>query len=32
VTAHLTYQTGSQCSSSEYDFEIWLIYDGASNL
>ncbi|MCI0550084.1 MAG: hypothetical protein L0287_03945 [Anaerolineae bacterium] len=31
VTAHLTYQTGSQCISSEYNFEMWLIYDGASH-
>ena len=27
VTAHLTYQTGSQCNSSEYNFEMWLTYD-----
>lgn len=31
VTAHLTYQTGPQCNSSEYDFEMWLVYDSASN-
>lgn len=31
VTAHLTYYTGSQCNSSEYDFEMWLVYEGASN-
>jgi len=32
VTAHLTYQTGSLCNSSEYNFETWLIYDSARNL
>jgi len=31
VTAHFTYYTGAQCNSSEYDFEMWLAYDGASN-
>jgi len=31
VAAHFTYLTGSQCNSSEYNFEMWLIYDGASN-
>jgi hypothetical protein len=30
VDAHLTYYTGSQCSSSEFNFEMWLVYDGAS--
>lgn len=32
VSAHLTYHAGSQCNSSEYNFEMWLVYDGASNL
>ena len=27
VTAHLTYYAGNQCNSSEYDFEMWLLYD-----
>lgn len=31
VTAHFTYYTGAQCNSSEYNFEMWLIYDGASH-
>jgi hypothetical protein len=31
VTAHLTYYAGSQCNSSEYNFEMWLIYDAADN-
>lgn len=31
VTAHFTYYTGAQCNSSEYNFEMWLVYDGASN-
>ena len=31
VTAHLTYQTGSQCVSSEYNFEMWLNYNGDSH-
>ncbi len=31
VTAHFTYYTGAQCNSSEYDFEMRLVYDGASN-
>ena len=32
VAAHFTYYTGLQCNSSEYDFEMWLVYDSASNL
>jgi hypothetical protein len=32
VQAHLTYYTGAQCTASEYDFEMWLIYDGATTL
>ena len=32
VTAHFTYYAGSHCNSSEYDFEMWLIYDGITNL
>jgi hypothetical protein len=31
VIAHFNYYTGGQCSSSEYDFEMWLIYDGMTN-
>jgi hypothetical protein len=31
VDAHFTYYTGSQCNSSEYDFEMWLIYDDATH-
>jgi hypothetical protein len=31
VAAHFTYHTGSQCNSSEYNFEMRLIHDGASN-
>lgn len=31
ITAHFTYYTGAQCNLSEYNFEMWLIYDGASN-
>jgi len=31
VTAHFTYYTGHQCNSSEYDFEMWLVYDGTNN-
>jgi hypothetical protein len=27
VVADLTYYTGSLCNSSEYDFEMWLVYD-----
>lgn len=30
ITAHFFYYTGSQCNSSEYDFEMWLIYDNVS--
>jgi len=32
VAAHFTYYTRAQCNSSEYNFEMWLVYDGASNL
>jgi len=32
VRAHVTYQAGSQCNSSEYNFEMRLIYDGVSNI
>lgn len=31
VTAHFIYYTGAQCSSSQYDFEMWLIYHPGSN-
>ena len=31
VEAHLAYYTGAYCNSSEYNFEMWLVYDGASN-
>lgn len=31
VEAHFTYYTGAQCNSSEHNFEMWLVYDGASN-
>lgn len=31
VEAHLTYYTGTQCRSSEYDFEMQLIYDRTEN-
>ena len=31
VTAHLIFYTGSQCNSSEYDFETWLVYNAAAN-
>ena len=32
VTAHFTYYSGAQCNLSEYNFEMWLIYDRASNV
>lgn len=31
VTAHLTYHSGPQCRSSEYDFEMGLVYDNVVN-
>ena len=31
VTVHLVFQTGSQCNSSEYNFETGLVYDEAAN-
>jgi len=31
VTVHLAFQTGTQCTTNEYDFESRLIYDGVSN-
>jgi hypothetical protein len=31
VTAHFTYYTGTRCSSSEHDFEMWLVYDQETN-
>lgn len=31
VAAHLIYYTGTQCNSSEYDFEIELVYDNSTN-
>ena len=31
VSAHFTYYTGAECNASEYDFEMWLIYDGSHN-
>jgi len=31
VIAYFTYYTGSQCNSSEYNFEMWLVYDAATN-
>lgn len=31
VTAHLTYYTGMQCNASEYNFEMWLVYDAANS-
>ena len=31
VMAHLTYRAGSQCNSSEYNFEMQLIYDTSNN-
>lgn len=31
VTAHFTYYRGSQCNSSEYDFAMRLVYNGANN-
>jgi hypothetical protein len=31
LTAQLTYYAGSQCRSSEYNFEMWLVYDDAGN-
>ncbi len=31
IAAHVTYYSGTQCSSSGYNFEMRLIYDSASN-
>jgi opacity protein-like surface antigen len=31
VTAHFVYFTGALCKSSEYNFEMWLVYDGVNN-
>ncbi len=31
VQAHLTYYTGAQCYRSEFNFEMWLVYDRSSN-
>lgn len=31
ATAHFVYYTGAQCTSSEYDFEMWLVFDEAAN-
>lgn len=31
VTAYFTYYTGSQCITSEYNFEMWLVYDTSTN-
>ena len=31
LRAHFSYYTGTQCTPSEYDFEMWLIYDVVNN-
>jgi len=31
VWAHFTYYAGTQCNSSKYNFEMWLIYDASNN-
>lgn len=32
VMAHVTYHVGTQCNSSEYNFEMLLVYDSARDL